>query len=120
MSILGVIVRTRPEDRVATEQALRALPGTDLAVPAGEADGRLVVVIEDTDQRPAAAVMAEIALWPQVLNTSLVYEYSGPDVAHTPVEAGAYTDWRTSLADMARQGVQPGGNAPDSPPAAPE
>jgi nitrate reductase NapAB chaperone NapD len=101
MSILGVIVRTRPEDRLATEQALRALPGTDLATPAGEADGRLVVVIEDTAERAAAAVMAEIALWPQVLNTSLVYEYSGPDVPHSPAGPGEEIDWRTSLARMA-------------------
>ncbi|MEK8049260.1 chaperone NapD [Ideonella sp. DXS22W] len=99
MSILGVIVRTRPEDLAATEQALRALPGTDIAAPAGEADGRLVVVIEDTPARTAAAVMAEIALWPRVLNTSLVYEYSGPDVPHTAVELTGYTDWRNSLAD---------------------
>lgn len=120
MSILGVIVRTRPEDLSATEQALRDLPGTDVATPAGAADGRLVVVIEDTDQRPAAAVMAEIALWPRVLNTSLVYEYSGPDVAHTPVAVNAYTDWRTNLVDMAGQTAQPGRTTPDDPPATPD
>lgn len=111
MSILGVIVRTRPEDLGATEQALRALPGTDLALPEGEADGRLVVVIEDTAERTAAAVMAEIALWPQVLNTSLVYEYSGPDVPHTETAGvNAYTDWRASLAQMAGR-ASPDGKA---------
>ncbi len=104
MSVLGVIVRCRMADLATVEQALRRLPGVDIAErPAGEADGRFVVVIEDTPERAAAASMAEVALWPQVLNTSLVYEYSGPDAPAqtTPVEQ--YTDWRSSLADLARQ-----------------
>ncbi|MBP6899318.1 MAG: chaperone NapD [Burkholderiaceae bacterium] len=101
MSILGVIVRVRPEHLPATEQALRELPGTDLALPVGAADGRLVVVIEDTEQRAAASLMAEIALWPQVLNTSLVYEYSGPDVPGAPEAVTQYTDWRASLKSLA-------------------
>ena len=79
MSILGVVVRTHPANVGEIEQALRLLPGVDLAERADAADGRLVLVIEDSAERAAAAVMAEIALWPKVLNTSLVYEYSGPD-----------------------------------------
>jgi len=108
MSILGVIVRARPADLPALQQALRALPGLDLA-DSTEADGRLVVVIEDTADRAAAAVMAEIAMWPQVLNTSLVYEYSGPDAPspHAPVQG--YADWRSSLSDLpARPAPTPG------------
>lgn len=112
MSILGVIVRTRPEDIAATEAALRALPGTDVATPAGASDGRLVLVIEDSADRAAASVMAEIALWPQVLNTSLVYEYSGTDVPHTESGVTAYTDWRASLSDLAGR---PAGGAKPAP-----
>lgn len=103
MSILGLIVRTRPEDLDSVEQALRALPGTDVAERSGPADGRLVVIVEDSAERAAAAVMAEIALWPRVLNTSLVYEYSGPDAPAPGDGVQGYADWRSSLAEGARR-----------------
>ena len=74
MSILGVIVRTRPADREVVAEQLRALPGTDLAIDPG--DGRMVLVIEDAATQSAAETLAQIALWPNVLNTSLVYEHS--------------------------------------------
>jgi len=74
MSILGVIVRTRAADREPVAARLRDLPGADLAIDAG--DGRMVVVLEDSATRSAAETLAEIALWPGVLNTSLVYEHS--------------------------------------------
>ena len=98
MSILGVIVRARPADLPALSTALQALPGLTLAESL-VADGRLVVVIEDTPARAASAVMAEIALWPQVLNTALVYEYSGPDAPAPEAPLQAYADWRNSLSD---------------------
>ena len=102
MSILGVIVRTRLSDRASVASALQALPGLELAesLQAGT-DGRLVVVIEDVPGHHAAATMAGIALWPQVLNTSLVYEYSGPDAPQQTAPIEQYMDWRSSLADMA-------------------
>ena len=81
---------------------LSGVAGLDIALNPG--DGRLVVIIEDTPDMPAAQTMAAIALLPQVLNTSLVYEYSGPDVAHTespPHPDTRYQSWRTSLSQMA-------------------
>jgi nitrate reductase NapAB chaperone NapD len=51
----------------------------EVADPAAAPDGRLVIVIEDSAGSSAAATLGAIALWPEVLNTSLVYEYSGPD-----------------------------------------
>jgi periplasmic nitrate reductase NapD len=104
MSILGVILRAREADLPAICERLNGLPGVDQAARDG---GRLVLVIEDAAGRAAAATMAEIALWPQVLNTSLVYEYSGPDA---PGDSGAvqgYDDWRTSLAEMAGHAKKP-------------
>ena len=102
MSILGTVVRTRPEDTARIAERVGRLPGADLALDPG--DGRLVVLLEDAlgpdaSERTAAATMAEIAAWPEVLNLSLVYEYSGPDA---PAPAGSdgidYQAWRTSLA----------------------
>ncbi len=112
MSILGAVVRVRPEHLAAVEPRLAALPGTDLALNPG--DGRLVLVLEDAELdgvvHGAAATLASIALWPEVLNTSLVYEYSGPDAP--PAGGGAVEDyraWRGSLKDWA-------GRAGDAPP----
>lgn len=100
MSILGVIVRARDSDLPALGEHLGALPGVDLAA---RASGRLVLVIEDSADRAAAAVMAEIALWPEVLGTSLVYEYSGPDAPAAEEAVTDYRAWRNSLADLARR-----------------
>jgi periplasmic nitrate reductase NapD len=100
MSILGAVVRTRPEHLKAVVPRLAALPGVDLALNPG--DGRLVLVIEDAQAEGtthAAATLAAIAQWPDVLNTSLVYEYSGPD-APAPDDASVtdYRAWRGRLA----------------------
>ncbi|PXW93389.1 periplasmic nitrate reductase chaperone NapD [Sphaerotilus hippei] len=103
MSILGTVVRMRREDSAAVAARLAGWPGTDVALDPG--DGRLVVLIEDAEVDgtavTAAATMATIAQWPEVLNLSLVYEYSGQE---SPAPAGSdgidYQTWRTSLAEM--------------------
>ena len=97
MSILGVVVRTHPANVGEIEQALRLLPGVDLAERADAADGRLVLVIEDSATTTAAATLGAIATWPEVLNTALVYEYSGPD-SPAPDDVEGFRDWRRSLA----------------------
>ena len=96
MSILGVIVRSFPDALVGIEARLRELPGVDLAEHAAVADGRLVIVIEDSTHSHAAATLGTIAAWPEVLNTSLVYEYSGPD-SPPPGDVEGFHDWRRSL-----------------------
>lgn len=96
MSILGVIVRTRPEQAGPLALRLAALPGLELAETPGPCDGRLVLVIEDCAEGSAAATLGRIALWPEVLSTSLVYEYSGPD-SPAPDEVKGYRDWRQAL-----------------------
>ena len=92
MSILGVVIRSRPESAGQVKERLSALPGVELADQLAE-DGRCVIVIEDTALASAAATMASIALWTEVLNTSLVYEYSGPD-SPAPDALNDYRDWR--------------------------
>jgi periplasmic nitrate reductase NapD len=104
VSILGAVVRVRPEHLDVVAPRLAAQPGVDLALNPG--DGRFVVVIEDAQDgdsvHAAASTLAAIALWPEVLSTSLVYEYSGPDAP--PPEGAAASDyraWRGSLKDLA-------------------
>lgn len=101
MSILGVIVRSHPQALPGIEERLRALPGVEVADLAAAADGRLVIVIEDGAGTSAAATLGAIALWPEVLNTSLVYEYSGPD-SPAPDSVDGYRDWRRGLAAEGR------------------
>lgn len=104
MSILGAVVRVRPQHLEVVVPRTSALPGVDLALNPG--DGRLVLVLEDAERdgtvHSAAATLAAIAMWPEVLDTSLVYEYSGPDAP--PIGSGAVEDyraWRGSLKDWA-------------------
>jgi periplasmic nitrate reductase NapD len=110
MSILGAIIRSRIGSVADVAQRLQSCVGVDLALNPG--DGRLVIVLEDCDVdglvKTAAEQLAAIALWPEVLNTSLVYEYSGPD---SPAPAGAegvdFKAWRRSLAEIAGQAAGP-------------
>ncbi len=114
MSILGAVVRVKPEDLDEVVPRLSALPGVDVALNPG--DGRVVLVMEDVEiagtRHDAAAALAAIALWPGVLNTSLVYEYSGPDA---PAASGAavndYRAWRGSLKDWAGAQTAPAPSA---------
>ena len=62
-----------------------------------ELTSRLMAVIEDTEATTAAATLGAIATWPEVLNVSLVYEYSGPD-SPAPDDVEGFRDWRRSLA----------------------
>ena len=100
MSILGAVIRVRPEQLPGVVARLRLLPGVDVALNPG--DGRLVLVIEDAEidhaVQEAANTLGQIAQWRDVLNTSLVYEYSGPDVPAIAAGVGEYRDWRGSLA----------------------
>lgn len=100
MSILGAVVRVRPEHLSSVSSRLAALPGVDVALNPG--DGRLVLVMEDVaveggtrdanDVAGAAATLTGIASWPDVLSTSLVYEYSGPDAP--PLITDDMSDYR--------------------------
>lgn len=82
MSLLGAVVRVLPEHVGLVRPRLDCLPGLEVALDS--LDGRLVLLIEDVEVdarlQEAAATLDGIARWPEVLNTSLVYEYSGPDV----------------------------------------
>ena len=97
MTILGVIVRSHPAATASIERRLRAMPGVDVADTRAAPDGRLVLVVEDSAETTAAATLGAIATWTEVLNTSLVYEYSGPD-SPAPDDIEGFRDWRRGLA----------------------
>lgn len=109
MSILGTVIRVSAADVDVVAARLGTMPGVELALDPG--DGRMVVVIEDLDHRvvvagePASAAesLARIATWREVLSTSLVFEYSGPDAPPPEGRAGVdFRSWRDSLSTAAR------------------
>ena len=100
MSVLGVVVRVHPKNLADVRQRLAHTPGVDMGPDAG--DGRLVAVIESTDQTPAAAIMAEVTQWPEVLNLSLVFEQSDGD-AHANAPDFDFRAWRQNVGDFARR-----------------
>ena len=81
---------------------LNTTEGVDVAMNPG--DGRLVLILEDTQTTGAAQTFAAISLFPEVLSASLVYEYSGPDVVNVDADEDntRYQSWRTTMAQMAK------------------
>lgn len=105
MSILGIVIRTHPAARQDLAARLTALPGCELGPEAGP--GRLVAVLESTPQQPAAAVMGDIAHWPEVLSLSLVYEHTGLDADCTFAQGKFdFRSWRQDVREFAREQAQ--------------
>lgn len=102
MSILGCVLRVKAEKLPQVLATLTTTAGVDVAMNPG--DGRLVLIVEDTETTGAAQTFAAISLFPEVLSASLVYEYSGPDVAHVDADQDntRYQSWRTTMAQMAK------------------
>lgn len=116
MSILGAVVRAHPRHLDQIIERLRPFNCAEVALDPG--DGRLVILLDDqanTAEQSAAQVLGVIATWPEVLSTSLVYEYSGPDA---PPPAGMpqidFRAWRGTL-DRARQARVFSADAPANP-----
>lgn len=103
MSVLGVVLRTHPNNLDVLRQRLAHTPGVDLGPDNG--DGRLIAVIESTDSTPAAVTMTDMARWNEVLNLSLVFEHAEPD-AETPAADFDFRAWRGHVGEFARRQAQ--------------
>lgn len=73
MNITGIVVYTRPESSGAVRESLGRIGGVE--VHAANADGRLVVTVEQPDDESSTAVFESIARIDGVLNTALVYHH---------------------------------------------
>ncbi len=103
MNVLGVIARAHAHDVPLVAAALQEIDGVDVAATSPE--GHLILVIEDSAGQPAAAAMAQVALHPRILSTSLVYEYAG---AITPADGfDSYSAWRMSTHELAARRATP-------------
>lgn len=104
MSILGCVLKVKADKLGGVLTSLKRAVGTDVALNPN--DGRLVLILEDTESTTAAQTFAAISLLPDVLSASLVYEYSGPDVTRSDkgrsAENTRYQSWRTTMSEMAK------------------
>jgi len=78
MNICSLVVQAKPEKARAVEEGLLVLPGVE--VHGGQAEGTLVVTVEDTEQSQAADTLTAIGGVEGVINTVLIYNYGGDDL----------------------------------------
>ena len=72
-NVCGVLVHAATDRLDVVDAAISALPGAEIHLR--EADGRMVVTLEDTEDGPASQSLAALAETPGVLNVSLVYHH---------------------------------------------
>jgi nitrate reductase NapD len=82
MNIVSLVLRILPETRLATEAALTAMPGVECHEMS--ADGRLVATVEDAPGVAMSDTLIAIHRIPQVLATTLAYEYSDAQLTKYP------------------------------------
>lgn len=73
VNICGVLVHVVPDRRFALRDELNALPGVEVHAMGDE--GKLVVVVEDTDDELASATINRIHDIKGVLSVALVYHH---------------------------------------------
>lgn len=71
MNISGVVVRTFPQDIDGVSRALMRLDGVE--VHGANADGRLVVTVEQAGERATAEILTAMQSLPGVLSASMIY-----------------------------------------------
>ena len=77
MNICSCVVQTRPERAKDVSERLLGLRGVE--IHGGEAQGKLVVTVEDTGDTAAANTLSAIGAVEGVINTVLIYHYSGDE-----------------------------------------
>ena len=83
MNIASLVLRIRPETRRDAEAELQALPGVECHHMSD--DGRLIVTVEDAPDAAMSDTLIAIHRVPQVLATTLAYEYTDSSISTTPI-----------------------------------
>ncbi len=78
MSISGVLVHARQEKAEKVSEALNAMSGVE--VHEKTADGRLIVTIEESDNRPSGEAVMSLSNIDGVLSASLIYQNFETDI----------------------------------------
>ena len=77
MEICSLVVNARPERVTEVVSSLEALPGVE--VHGGQAEGKLIVTVEDVPESPAADRVLEVQDIEGVINAVLIYHYGEGD-----------------------------------------
>lgn len=78
MNVCSVIVHANPENSGVVRARLEALPGVE--VHGGEAEGKLIVTVEDAGESTAADTMMAFNSVEGVISSTLIYHYGGEDL----------------------------------------
>ncbi len=78
MSISGVLVHARQEKTEKVSEALNAMAGVE--VHEKTADGRLIVTIEESDNKPSGEAVMSLSNIDGVLSASLIYQNFETDI----------------------------------------
>ena len=73
MNISGIVVHSRPENTEALRGQIAALAGVE--IHATQADGRMVITVEDTPDAVPADTIMKVQLLPGVLAATIIYNY---------------------------------------------
>ncbi|WJW75362.1 chaperone NapD [Thiohalobacter sp. IOR34] len=88
MNISGVLVRTRPEKVALVQTALEQLDGVE--VHATTEDGRLIVTVEQADDRATASTVDRMQDLPGVIAASMVYhQFEDDELINESIEQEA-------------------------------
>lgn len=79
MSISGIVIHVQPDTALAMCERITAIDGVEVHAVTDE--GRLVVTVDQPDDRKAADTFSDLQSMEGILNTSLVYNYFEQDPA---------------------------------------
>jgi len=87
VNICGVLVHATPGRQATVAEALSGLPGVD--VHQITADNRLIVTVEEADDKTAGDTILTMHRIPGVLSAALVYHHFEPDqeLDHATIQA---------------------------------
>jgi nitrate reductase NapD len=78
MKIVSLVLKFMPRHADEIKSSVEAIPGASVATDSG--DGRMIVLVEDGSDYAVSDSILQIHQIPQVMSTTLSYEYS--DEAH--------------------------------------
>ena len=73
LCISSLVVRTKPDRLACVHDRINAIPEAE--VYGEHEDGRLVVVLDTSDNRKAADTITDIQNQPDILSATLIYQY---------------------------------------------